>query len=67
MQVYRILAAAIFTGLAVAFYASDHEFNVQNVLMGIAALVSIAALVVPSPHHHAPAADSQVEATHHRA
>jgi hypothetical protein len=64
---FRIITAALSSVLAVAFYASDHEFNVQNVLMGAAALISIAALVVPTMRQHAPSADAQTEVRHHRA
>jgi hypothetical protein len=64
---FRVLAAVVCSALAVGFYGSNRELNVQNVLMGVAALVSLAAIVVPSMRQHAPSADSQAKATHHSA
>jgi hypothetical protein len=62
---FRVLAAVVCSALAVGFYASDRELNVQNVLMGLAALVSIAAIVVPTMRHPAPSSDAKTDATHH--
>jgi hypothetical protein len=62
-QGYRATIAALFTCLAAALYATDPSWNVQNVLMGIAVLVSIAALVVRPLRRTAPASD-RTKATH---
>ena len=43
----EILTALVSTSVAVSFYFTDPHWNVQNVLMGFAALVSIATLAVP--------------------
>jgi hypothetical protein len=62
-QGYRTLIAMAFSILAVAFYVADPELNLQNALMGLAALVSIAATILPRLRHHAP--EPETEITHH--
>ncbi len=46
--------AVTFTGCALAFFVADHSLNVQNVVMGLAAVVSIASLI-PRGHDSAAA------------
>jgi hypothetical protein len=62
-QAYRAATAALVTGFTAALYADDPSWNVQNVLMGVAVIVSIAALVVPPLRRHARKSDLP-EATH---
>jgi hypothetical protein len=64
MQGYRAFSAALFTVLAIVLYSADQSWNAQNVLIGLAVIISIAAIVVPPLRHHAPKPDSP-EATHH--
>jgi hypothetical protein len=52
-QRYRAAIAVTFTGCALAFFVADHALNVQNVVMSIAALISIAALL-PLHRQHEP-------------
>jgi FtsH-binding integral membrane protein len=61
---YRAGSAALFAGCFAILYATDPSWNVQNVLMGIGVLISIAAVVVPPLRRNAPGTDSP-EVTHH--
>jgi hypothetical protein len=63
-QRYAAVSAVVFTSLAVAFYSADPAFNVQNVLMGLAALVAIATIFVPRLRH-GQRSKPQTEAVHH--
>ncbi len=46
-RMFRILVAVAFIGLATAFIAVAPKFNVQNVLMGLAAIISTIAALIP--------------------
>jgi acetyl-CoA carboxylase alpha subunit len=47
--------AVTFTGCALALFVADHALNVQNVVMSIAAPISIAALLpLPLRRQHEP-------------
>jgi hypothetical protein len=60
-----VVSAVVFSSLAVAFYFAAPEFNVQNVLMGLAALVAIATIFVPR-RRHGQRPSPQTEALHQR-
>jgi hypothetical protein len=55
-QAYRAAIGALFAGCAAALYTSDPSWNVQNVVMGLAVVISIAAIVVPPIRHNQPKA-----------
>ncbi len=45
---FRALVALAFIGLAALFIGTDPQFNVQNALMGFAAIVSTIAALIPT-------------------
>jgi hypothetical protein len=60
-QRYRVAIAVTFVGCAIAFFVADPRFNVQNVVMGFAALIaSIAALPRGHASSDSPAAKPNV-------
>ncbi len=45
---FRVIIAALCLALACGFFLADPGWRTENLLMGLAALVSIAALLVPT-------------------
>ena len=50
MRESRTLIALVFIGLAVLLVGTDPRFNVQNELMGLAAVVASIAALIPRGH-----------------